>query len=115
MTIQYYEILKYYPASKLLLSVLIDLTENMADYTFLAERYTKEIASLKNQLLIQKLTKTEKIIIKELVSGKTTKEIAQLKHRSYDTINNHKRNIFTKLGVCKLSELVSLAVEIGLN
>lgn len=98
-----------------LLSVMVDISENMADYNILVERYSKEIAALKNQLLIQKLTKTEKRIIRELVSGKTTKQIAEFKARSYETINNHKRNIFQKLGFCKISELVCFAVENGLN
>ena len=97
-----------------LLSVVVDLTENMAD-TLLVERYTKEIANLKNELVLKNLTKTEKEIIKLLASGLTTKQIATERMRSYETINNHKRNIFRKLEVSKLSELVSFAVENGLN
>ena len=40
------------------------------------------------------LTPTEKIILKEIASGKTTKEIAAEKHLSFHTINSHRKNIF---------------------
>ena len=39
------------------------------------------------------LTPTEKIILKEIASGKTTKEIAAEKHLSFHTINSHRKNI----------------------
>lgn len=98
-----------------LLCVIIDVTDNIEDSALLIERYSKELAALRNQLQIKELTKTEKQIIKELASGKTTKEIAELRNRSYETINNHKRNIFRKLEISKTSELVCFAVENGLN
>lgn len=37
------------------------------------------------------LTPTEKIILKEIASGKTTKEIAAEKHLSFHTINSHRK------------------------
>lgn len=98
-----------------LLSVVVDLSNNMPEYNFLVEKYLKEIAQLKNQLKIKELTKAEKEIIIELATGKSTKEIAELRGRSYETINNHKRNIFRKLAVSKISELVCFALENGLN
>lgn len=98
-----------------LLSVVVDLSNNMPEYNFLVEKYLKEIAQLKNQLKIKELTKAEKEIIIELAKGKSTKEIAELRGRSYETINNHKRNIFRKLAVSKISELVCFALENGLN
>ena len=45
------------------------------------------------------LTATEKNILKEIASGKTTKEIAAEKNLSFHTINSHRKNIFRKLGV----------------
>lgn len=98
-----------------LLSVVVDVSENMKDYAILVERYAKEIASLKQELVLQKLTRCEKNVIKFLVSGMSTKEIACELSRSYETINNHKRNIFKKLNIHKLSELIAFAVENGLN
>ncbi len=98
-----------------LLSMMVDLTEDMTKFHILTERYTKEIKQLKNEITINKLTKTEKEIIRELVSGKSTKQIADQRSRSYETINNHKRNIFEKLNINKISEMVNFAVESGLN
>ena len=98
-----------------LLCVNVNVTDKLAEYQLLLNRYTKEITSLKNELLLKNLTKIEKEIIKELTLGKSTKVIAEQRDRSYETINNHKRNIFRKVGVCKISELVVFAIENGLN
>lgn len=98
-----------------LLSLMVDATEDMTRFHILTEKYTKEIKQLKNKIIINKLTKTEKEIIRELVSGKSTKQIAEQRSRSYETVNNHKRNIFKKLKINKISELVSFAIESGLN
>lgn len=61
------------------------------------------------------LTTAEKTIINKLALSKSTKEIANELNRSYETVNNHKRNIFRKLEIHKLSELVIFALENGLN
>ena len=61
------------------------------------------------------LTTTEKTVIQQLALSKSTKEIANELNRSYETINNHKRNIFKKLDIHKLSELITFALENGLN
>ncbi len=98
-----------------LISLMVDVIEDMAKYQILTERYTKEINQLKNEIIINKLTKIEKGIIREIVSGKSTRQIAEQRNRSYETINNHKRNIFKKLIINKISELVSFAIESGLN
>jgi len=98
-----------------LLNLMVDVTEDMTKFHILTERYTKEIKRLKNEIIINKLTKTEKEIIRELVSGKSTRQIADQRSRSYETINNHKRNIFGKLNIHKISELANFAVESGLN
>ena len=82
-----------------LLNMMVDVTEDMTKYQDLTEQYTKEIKQLKNEIVINKLTKTEKEIIKELVLGLTTRQIAEQRSRSYETINNHKRNIFNKLKI----------------
>ena len=73
------------------------------------------LSNLKNELVLKNLTKTEKEIISLLAKGLTTMDIAKKRKRSYETINNHKRNIFNKLDIHKISELVSFAVETGLN
>ncbi len=97
------------------ISIAIDMTGRIVQNEEQLDVLLKEIAQLRNQTLIAKLTKTEKGIIKDLVSGKTTKQIAELRNRSYETINNHKRNIFRKLEINKINELVAFAKETGLD
>lgn len=97
------------------LSVGFDVTEKLVLNPNQLEIYTKEIAQLKNHIKICQLTKTEKEIIKELATGKTTRLIAEQRNRSYETINNHKRNIFRRLELNKINELVAFAKETGLD
>ena len=97
-----------------ILSIGFDVTGKLVLNQEQLEVYMREIAQLKNQIKICKLTKVEKEIIKELVLGKTTKQIAELRNRSYETINNHKRNIFKKLEINKINELVAFAKETGI-
>lgn len=52
------------------------------------------------------LTKTEMIILRLILDGKSTKEIARLRHRSVRTIEDHRSHIMHKLGVDNLVDLV---------
>lgn len=60
------------------------------------------------------LTATEKNILKEIASGKTTKEIAAEKNLSFHTINSHRKNIFRKLGVNNGHEATKYAMRAGI-
>ena len=60
------------------------------------------------------LTQTEKNILKEIVLGKTTKEIATEKNLSFHTINSHRKNIFRKLGVNNVHEATKYAMRAGI-
>ena len=60
------------------------------------------------------LTATEKTILKEIASGKTTKEIAAEKNLSFHTINSHRKNIFRKLGVNNVHEATKYAMRAGI-
>lgn len=60
-----------------------------------------------------RLTQTEKIILKEIALGKTTKEIAAEKNLSFHTINSHRKNIFRKLGVNNVHEATKYAMRAG--
>lgn len=60
------------------------------------------------------LTTTEKNILKEIASGKTTKEIAAAKNLSFHTINSHRKNIFRKLGVNNVHEATKYAMRAGI-
>lgn len=62
----------------------------------------------------QLLTATEKVILKAIASGKTTKEIAAEKTLSFHTINSHRKNIFRKLGVNNVHEATKYALRAGI-
>ncbi len=55
------------------------------------------------------LTKREKEIIILVKEGNTSKEIAQLLHISEYTVETHRKNIFKKLKITSLQELISFA------
>ena len=58
-----------------------------------------------------KLTKREIELIQLLKSGKTTKEIAQNLFLSTFTIETHRKNIFRKLQVKNIAEMISFAIN----
>lgn len=60
------------------------------------------------------LTHTEIEIVKSIVQGKTTKEIAAERFCSVHTINTHRKNIFRKLGINTAHDLVRYAYRAGL-
>ena len=61
-----------------------------------------------------KLTATEKVILREIALGKMTKEIAYEKNLSFHTVNTHRRNIFRKLEINNLHEATKYALQAGL-
>ncbi|NQU81039.1 MAG: response regulator transcription factor [Bacteroidetes bacterium] len=60
------------------------------------------------------LTQSEIEIVKLIADGHTTKEIALKKHVSFHTVVTHRKNIFRKLEINNVSELVMFAVRKGL-
>lgn len=60
------------------------------------------------------LTLTEIDILKEIASGKTTKEIASLRNLSYHTVITHRKNIFRKLDVNTIYEATRYAIRAGI-
>ncbi len=59
------------------------------------------------------LTLSEIEIVKLIAKGLTTKDIAQHKNISFHTVNTHRKNIFRKMGVSNVSELVMFAIKQG--
>lgn len=60
------------------------------------------------------LTPTEIEIVKCIVQGKTTKEIAAERFCSIHTINTHRKNIFRKLGLNTAHDVIRYAYRAGL-
>lgn len=65
-------------------------------------------------LEITALTAAETEIVRLIADGKTTKEIAAIKHISFHTVMTHRKNIFRKLQVNSASELVMHAIRKGI-
>lgn len=65
---------------------------------------------LKDDFLLQyQLTEREKEIIRLLTQGKSNTEIGECLFLSFHTIKTHRKNIYNKLGVSSLIELVEIA------
>ncbi len=60
------------------------------------------------------LTPSEIEIVKMIADGYSTKEIAIKKHISYHTVVTHRKNIFRKLEINNVTELIRFAVRQGL-
>jgi DNA-binding NarL/FixJ family response regulator len=73
----------------------------------------KEI-SVKDHCATGGITEREIDVIRELVSGKRPKEIADSLSISYYTVVTHKKNIYKKLGINHSIELAQYAIKTGL-
>lgn len=60
------------------------------------------------------LTHTELVLIQLFTQGKTAREIAELRCLSHHTINTHRKNIFRKLELNNVQELIKFALKNGL-
>ena len=60
------------------------------------------------------LTKTEKLVLDQLMQGKSNKEIARGLGRSVRTIEDHRSHIMRKLGVDNIVDLTRKALEHGI-
>lgn len=83
---------------------------------YLCPRFQKlnEQISERNKKKNYNLTPTEKIVLKYIVEGKTSKEIAAQMFVTVDTIEAHRKNIFVKLGVRNAAQLVAAAIRLHL-
>lgn len=59
------------------------------------------------------LTNSEIEIVRLIADGLTTKEIAARKFISFHTVISHRKNIFRKLGVTSISELIMYSIKAG--
>jgi DNA-binding NarL/FixJ family response regulator len=60
------------------------------------------------------LTATELELVQLFTHGKTAREIAELRCLSQHTINTHRKNIFRKLNLNNVQELIKFALKNGL-
>ncbi len=95
------------------LSVAVDINNkiiNIEELSLLVSEYKQKL----NRIRIKNLTKAELEVAKLIASGLTLKKIAEKLNRSYHTIESHKRNIFHKLEIKKISGIIKMIYESGL-
>ncbi len=85
-------------------------TQCFSRILILADRY-KWMTSKNNPTV---MTAKETEIIKMICSGMSTKEIASDKFISQHTVESHRANIYSKLHINKVSELIIWAFKNGL-
>jgi len=77
--------------------------------TFEAERALKYENELQNQL--PKLTKREKEVLINIAEGFTNAQISEKLFISIDTVDSHRKNLYTKLNVKNTAMLIRYAIE----
>jgi DNA-binding NarL/FixJ family response regulator len=65
-------------------------------------------------LMRDKLTASERMVLHEIALGKTTKEIAYDQNLSFHTINTHRKNIFRKLEINNVHDAIKYALRAGI-
>lgn len=98
----------------LTIGVAIDITHKMGTENQLNE-LLKENLRLKNKLAVNSLTKREKVIVKLIAQGNSSKEIAEKLKISFFTVDSHRKNIIKKLDLKNTAALVNFAAENGMN
>ena len=71
-------------------------------------------ATLEKNSSLPVLTKREKEILKLVAEGRTNPEISKLLFISIDTVDSHRKNLYTKLNVNNTASLIRYAIENGL-
>jgi two-component system response regulator FixJ len=64
---------------------------------------------------LEPLSDTELQVLRLVLDGRTTREIADTLNRSTRTIETHRHNVMRKLGVKNTAQLVRRATAVGLN
>ncbi len=103
------------------LNLLTDITAYKTDassqgrfYVPTSNQGLKEIRIPTEEQLLRVLTKREKQIIRMLMEGMSSKQIAEALGISANTVNNHRKRLLGKTGCNNSMELVRYAMENGL-
>jgi DNA-binding NarL/FixJ family response regulator len=96
--------------------VLASVESILKGEAFICHRMLHHLSAGKNSGAMEekKLTVTEREILKEIASGKSTKEIAGERCLSVHTVITHRKNIFRKLEVNNLHEATKYALRAGI-
>lgn len=91
-----------------------DFTANAQDLDTAVAKVLEENQFLKNQMRLFKLSEREREVLKLIVNGHTSKEIADILGISKLTVDTHRKHIQQKLGVSKQVDLLKLAMQSGI-
>lgn len=80
----------------------------------LAVEYVLKLSAWSHQNLHELFTDTEVLILRYILDGKSTKEIAAVRKRAKSTIEDHRNNIYKKIDVPNLGGLFKWASKRGL-
>lgn len=91
---------------------LIKVMNGEIVYLLPKEIFKQDFAKIDNDFIKQyKLSPREIEIIKSIKKGKCSKEIAEELYLSVFTIETHRKNIFKKISVSSVGQLISFAVD----
>lgn len=80
----------------------------------LVERSDRDGKKSRVVLAVPALTARERRVLQLIAEGRTTKEIAADLGRAIETVRAHRKNLMTKLGIHKQTDLVRYAVREGI-
>ena len=109
-SIRFGVVLKDSPLSEIRLAI----STAIVGQRYICQRVTEQLLKPEKKEEKIKLTATETDILKDIALGMTTKEIAEKRFSSFQTINTHRKNIFRKLGVNNVHEATKYALRAGL-
>lgn len=92
------------------------ISKTILKETYLAPWIKKKLEEHQDSIVKveQILTNAEREILKEIASGKMTKEIAAERSISTHTVITHRKNIFKKLGVSNVYDATRYAIRSGI-
>jgi DNA-binding NarL/FixJ family response regulator len=79
--------------------------------SLLLRRAQKAVALREEKPALEQLTPAERKILRLIAQGKTSKEVADELSISYRTVENHRANICSKLGLSGTNSLLRFALE----
>lgn len=94
--------------------IMLNMTHFIHD-TDLLEKFLRENARKRNKGLIDMLTRREKEVLAEVGKGYSNKQIAAHLVLSVRTVETHRKNIQKKLKISNKSNIIGLAVSLGLT
>jgi DNA-binding NarL/FixJ family response regulator len=84
------------------------------DPSILSDLLNRKVKKHETKPAFPKLSRREKEVLQLIVDEHTTSEIAESLFISFGTVESHRRNIISKLGVRNTAGLVRMAFELGL-